>query len=251
MAMAGNSGATSILKSLQSRTHCRGRATNWSRYRDRPEEDTMPKWYDGAEEAAFKPVPGGYVAQLPATTLIGRSRRYFVNEAQKDEIAAALRRQRRSLLVMLLFVVPLGMVFGSLMGVLHNQDPGLSPLWLALGCLLLAVVVFLAAVLRSMYVMRSLQPMLGTLPRTQERITLREQVETIAQRVSGKVLVLGIVSGPLMTLSQILPVVDAMQQGRLGFALAWHLIPCLFGALLSAYFAWLLAIRICRNGNPA
>ncbi len=211
----------------------------------------MPKWYDGAEDAAFKPVPGGYVAQLPAATLIGRSQRYFVNAAQKDEIAATLRRQRHSLLVLVLLVVPLGGVFGLLMGVLHNQDPGLSPLWVALGFLLLAVAVFLTAVLRSIYLMRSLRPMLATLPRTQERITLREQVETIAKRVSGKVLILGIVSGPLMTLSQILPVIDAMQQGRLGFALAWHLIPCLLGALLSAYFAWLLAIRIRRNGDAA
>jgi hypothetical protein len=211
----------------------------------------MPKWYDGAEEAAFKQVPGGYVAQLPAASLIGRSRRYFVNAAQKNEIAATLRRQRRSLLVLLLFVVPLDAVFGLLMGALHDQDPGLSPLWFALGYLLLAVVVFLAAVLGSIYLMRSLQPMLATLPRTQGRITLREQVETIAKRVSGTVLVLGIVSGPLMTLSQILPVIDAMQQGRLGFALAWHLIPCLFGALLSTYFAWLLAIRLRRNGDAA
>lgn len=54
-----------------------------------------------------------------------------------------------------------------------------------------------------------------------------------------------------MTLTQILPVIDAMQQGRLSFPLAWHLIPCLFGALLSAYFAWLLAIRIRRSGNAA
>jgi hypothetical protein len=211
----------------------------------------MRKWYDGAEDAAFKPVWGGYVAQLPAASLIGRSRRYFVNAAQKDEIAATLRHQRRSLLVLLLFVVPLGAVLGLLMGVLHNQDPGLSPLWFALGYLLLTVVVFLAAVLRSICLMRSLQPMLATLPRTAERITLREQVETIAKRVSGTVLVLGIVSGPLMTLSQILPVIEAMQQGRLGFALAWHLIPCLFGALLSAYFAWLLAIRLRRNGDAA
>jgi hypothetical protein len=209
----------------------------------------MPRWYDGAEDAAFKPVPGGYVAQLPATGLIGRSRRYFVNAAQKDEIAATLRRQRRSLLVLVLFVVPLGVVFGLLVGVLHNQDPGLSPLWVALGFLLLAVVLFMTAVLRSIYLMRSLQPMLATLPRTEERITPREQVETIAKRVSGKVLLLGIVSGPLMTLSQILPVIDAMQQGHLGFALAWHLIPCLFGALLSGYFAWLLAIRIRRDGD--
>jgi hypothetical protein len=211
----------------------------------------MRKWYDGAEDAAFKPVWGGYVAQLPAASLIGRSRRYFVNAAQKDEIAATLQRQRRSLLVLLLFIVPLSAVLGLLMGVLHNQDPGLSPLWFALGYLLLAVVVFLAAVLQSIYLMRSLQPMLATLPRTAERITLREQVETIAKRVSGTVLVLGIVSGPLTTLSQILPVIEAMQQSRLGFALAWHLIPCLFGALLSAYFAWLLAIRLRRNGDAA
>jgi hypothetical protein len=209
----------------------------------------MPRWYDGVEDAAFKPIPGGYVAQLPAAGLIGRPRHYFVNAAQREEIAATLRRQRRSLLVLLLLVVPLGTAFGALMGVLHNQDPGLSPLWLALGLLLLAVLVFVIAALRSIYLMRSLQPMLATLPRTEERISLHEQVETIAKRVSGKVLVLGIVSGPLLILSQVLPVIDAMQQGRLDLALAWHLIPCLFGALLSAYFAWLLAIRIRRNGD--
>jgi hypothetical protein len=150
---------------------------------------------------------------------------------------------------LLVFVVPLARSSARSWACCTIKIPAFRAF--ALGCLLLAVAVFLAAVLRSIYLMRSLQPMLATLPRTEERITLREQVETIAKRVAGKVLVLGIVSGPLMTLSQILRVINAMQQGRLGFALAWHLIPCLFGVLLSAYFACLLAIRIRRNGDAA
>jgi hypothetical protein len=55
----------------------------------------MAGLYDGLEEVAFKQVAGGYVFQTNNPWLIGPQRRYFVNEAQKAEIAACIRQTLR------------------------------------------------------------------------------------------------------------------------------------------------------------
>jgi len=51
--------------------------------------------YDGLEEVGFKPIAGGYLFQTSNRWLIGPSRRYVVNEAQKAEIAACIRETFR------------------------------------------------------------------------------------------------------------------------------------------------------------
>jgi hypothetical protein len=55
----------------------------------------MAGLYDGLEEVSFKRIDGGYVFQSNNPWLIGPRRRYFVNEAQKAEIAACIRETLR------------------------------------------------------------------------------------------------------------------------------------------------------------
>jgi len=57
----------------------------------------MAGLYDGLEEVAFKRIAGGYVFQANNPWLIGPRRRYFVNEAQKAEIAACVRETLKRL----------------------------------------------------------------------------------------------------------------------------------------------------------
>ena len=52
----------------------------------------MAGLYDGLEEVAFKPVAGGFVFQTSNPWLIGRQRRYFVNETQKVDARTASGR---------------------------------------------------------------------------------------------------------------------------------------------------------------
>jgi hypothetical protein len=62
-----------------------------------PQEMVMAGLYDGLEEVAFKRIAGGYVFQTNNAWLIGPRRRYFVNEAQKADIAACMRRTLKRL----------------------------------------------------------------------------------------------------------------------------------------------------------
>jgi hypothetical protein len=59
---------------------------------------TMAGLYDGLEEAQFKPIAGGYVFQTNNPWFFGPPRRYLVNEAQKVEIAACLRKAMRRII---------------------------------------------------------------------------------------------------------------------------------------------------------
>jgi hypothetical protein len=211
----------------------------------------MRRWYEGAEEGAFRPVQGGYVVRLPSGGLIGRSQHYFVNEAQKAEIATVLRYQRLLMLLSLLFLLPIGGAFGLLIGIWRNRDPGLSPLWIEIGIPLLVVCVFATFFSLNFYVMRSLRPLLAVLPRSELRIGFHEQVQRIAKAVSGKILAIGIVGGSVMAVSNMYIIGEAILGGRAEMTLVWNSIACLGGGLLTAYFAWLIALRLQPNGNAA
>jgi hypothetical protein len=207
----------------------------------------MSRWYEGAEEAAFKPVPGGYVAQLPSPKLFGRPRRYLVNEAQKAEIAAALRRQRRLMLVLMPIPLAIALIAGLVYVMSHAQSgPALSPLMIGTGTALLFVFVVFVVFLVNIHVMRQLRPLLAMLPRTDQRIRFGEQVERVAGAVSGKVLAVGLISGAVVTVVNLLMIADAVWEGRADIMLQrGNAIAALGGAVLTAYFAWLVILR-CR-----
>jgi hypothetical protein len=202
----------------------------------------MGKWYEGAEEAAFKPVAGGYVFQPPSLYWpFARSRGYLVNEAQKAELADCLRRQRRR--IFLLVVV---YVFGFGLTAAVGMSGGgqrISPV----GFIAIVAVTVLAAVLIAIvphiYLMRTLRPLIADLPRTDERITLRDQLHSLAAAISVKLLWLGGIGGGLMIIGNIVSIVDAIAQGRAGSKLFWPIFGLVFGALLTSYFAYLALLK--------
>ena len=214
----------------------------------------MPRWYDGAEESAFKPVAGGYVAQLPSSRLIGRPRYYLVNEAQKAEIATVLRRERRWMLGLLaiFFLTLAAFGAGLAVGIAHGHGGRvLSGLSIGIGTSLLVLVMIVTFAWLHAYVMRPLQPLLATLPRTEQRITFFEQVHAIAKAVSAKVLVVGVVAGIVAMIASSMAVIGVIYEGRWGFTLVWGLIMFVWGGLLTVYFAWLIAIRKRLDRNAA
>jgi hypothetical protein len=209
----------------------------------------MARWYEGAEEAAFRPASNGYVAQLPGPGLFCRPRSYIVNKAQKAEITAALRRQRRLMLILMLSLVPVGAAFGLITAILHRQGHALLPLWIGVGTALILVFAFAASALAQAYAMRPLRPLLATLPLTDERISLDEQVGRVATSVSGKVLVAGLIFGPLVVIANVLMALHSISGGYFEITVLWNAIAGLGGAMLTAYFIWLSIMRRRRAGG--
>jgi hypothetical protein len=212
----------------------------------------MGRWYEGAEEAAFKPVPGGYVAQLPGPRLLGRSCSYLVNEAQKAEIIAVLRRQRLMMIGLMLGLAVVGAGCGLLVGLLHGQGSPVSPLSIAIGTALFLVAIFVACLLMTIYALQPLRPLLAALPRTEERISVNERVGSVGRSISPKVLAVGIVSGPVVVITNTLTVAHALYEGRLEITALWNALVG-FGALvLTAYFIWLVILRRrCARGQQS
>jgi hypothetical protein len=202
----------------------------------------MAKWYDGAEEAAFKPVAGGYVFQPPSLYWpFARSRGYLVNEAQKAELMACLRRQRRRIFLLLMVYV---FGFGLTVAVGASVSAQLmSPLWFIAIVLVTVLAVVLIAIVPHIYLMRTLRPLIADLPRTDERITLRDQLHSLAAAISGKLLLLGGIGGGLMIIGNIVSIVDVIAEGRGGSKLFWPIFGVVFGALLASYFAYLALLK--------
>jgi hypothetical protein len=203
----------------------------------------MAKWSEAAVESAFKPVAGGYIAKLPVRDFLGRTRSYVVNDAQKQEIGAALRRQRVMMLCILPILLVLGAAFGLMVWALR-----LTPGELLAGMAALLVVVFLAMGVGPVgYLRRELRPILGTLQPSDQSISLREQVETIARRIPAPILVVGLIGGCLMVAGNIMAALDAAHAQRLsGALLAFQLFAAGAGVAMTAYFIWLTVLRM-RN----
>jgi hypothetical protein len=203
----------------------------------------MAKWYEGAEEAAFKPVAGGYVFQPPSLCWpFTRSRGYLVNEAQKAELAACLRRQRRRIFVLL--VVYVLIVLGLMTAVgMSGSAARIPSVELVVIVTVTALAVVPIVILPHVYLMRSMRPLLADLPRTDERITVSDQLHSLAGAISGKLLALGGIGGGMMTIGNIVSIVDAIAEDRGGSKLYWPIFGLVFGALLTSYFAYLAVLK--------
>jgi hypothetical protein len=202
----------------------------------------MAKWYEGAEEAAFKPVAGGYVFQPPSLYWpFARSRGYLVNEAQKAELAACLRRQRRRIfLLVVVYVIGLGLTAAIGMS---GGAQRVSPVGFIAIVLVTVLAVILIAIVPHIYLMRTLRPLIADLPRTDERITLGDQLHSLAAAISGRLLLLGGIGGGLMIIGNIVSIVDAIAEDRGGSGLFWPIFGLVFGALLTSYFAYLALLK--------
>jgi hypothetical protein len=202
----------------------------------------MAKWYDGAEEAAFKPVAGGYVFQPPSLYWpFARSRGYLVNEAQKAELAACLRRQRRRVFLLIVVYV-FGFGLTAAVGI-SSAGPRISPVGFIAIVLVTLLAVVLIAIVPHIYLMRTLRPLIADLPRTDERITLGDQFHSLAAAISGKLLWLGGIGGGMMIIGNIVSIVDVIAEGRDGSKLLWPIFGLVFGALLASYFAYLALLK--------
>jgi hypothetical protein len=106
-----------------------------------------------------------------------------------------------------------------------------------------ALAVVPIVILPHVYLMRSMRPLLADLPRTDERITVSDQLHSLAGAISGKLLALGGIGGGMMTIGNIVSIVDAIAEDRGGSKLYWPIFGLVFGALLTSYFAYLAVLK--------
>ncbi len=203
----------------------------------------MARWYEGAEEAAFKPVAGGYVFQPPSLFWpFSRSRGYLVNEAQKAELAACLRRQRRLIFLLIIAYVLIGLGLTTAIG-MWGAPGRISPVEFIAIVTVTALAAVPIVIVPHIYLVRSLRPLIAELPRSDERITVGDQFRRLAAAVSVPLLLLGGIGGGLMIIGNIVSIVDVIAEDRGGSKLYWPIFGLLFGVLLTGYFAYLAVLK--------
>jgi hypothetical protein len=203
----------------------------------------MAKWYEGAEEAAFKPIPGGYVFQPPSLFWpVVRGRGYRVNETQKADLAACLRRQRGLIFLLLVAYVLTGLGLAAAIDAVGGPGRISTAEFIAILAMTMLGAVPIV-ILPHIYLVRTLRPLLADLPRTEERISLGYQLRSLAAAVSVPLMLLGGLGGGLMIIGSIISIVDAVAEGRGGAKLYWPIFGLLFGALLTSYFAYLAMLK--------
>src|SRR5262249_32251662 len=128
--------------------------------------------------------------------------------------------------------------------ILLQLDVGLSTVLMIL--LLIPFMVLLAAV-PHFYLMRSLRPLLAGAPRTNERITMREQLSKTAAVVSGKVLMAGLVAAIVTMGGGVLMLLGAFLNDEFARVLAYSAPLSVMGGLLTGYFLYLLRLKAKLN----
>jgi hypothetical protein len=130
----------------------------------------------GIAETAFKRVERGWIFKLANPFLIGRSRYFLVDDAQKAAIADQLRANKAmrvvAVIVTLLIMVPIG---ASL------PLPEVSP-WIGAFLAGLGAYIFFGAV--SLVERHKLRPLICSLPPDAGKITLRDEFRSSAQHMS-------------------------------------------------------------------
>jgi hypothetical protein len=210
----------------------------------------MAKWYEGAEEAAFKPTAGGYVFQPPSLLWpFVRPRGFVVDAAQKAVLAALLRRQRRLILLVVVAYVLIGLALGVAIAMLAVAQR-LSPAELVAVAAVTVLAVIPIVIAPHLYLVRAMRPLLANLPRTDERITVSEQLQSLAGAISVKLLWLGGIGGVMMIIGNIANLAEVISEGRAGSRLYGPLFGLLIGALLTSYFVYLAVLRSRLNRRP-
>jgi len=122
----------------------------------------------------FKEAPGGFVCQVPNEWLIGRSRHYFVTEAQKDELIA--QSPRPTFVAIFCWMMSLVMLGAggamALNWVRHSyqfNEPTLGDMAIIMAATLVAML--LSAKMAFRPLMNRLRPLLATLPKSDIRFT--------------------------------------------------------------------------------
>ncbi len=212
----------------------------------------MARWYEAANESAFKTVAEGYVFQSPNPWIFARPRYYLVNQTQKTAILAHFGRWRLVLLISILAVfVLVGSIYAfvtlSPATFIRLAAPVLahgSGALIALTVLLMTLLVVPLTAVPQIYLIRGLRPLLADAPRTEQRIKVGEQLPKIAASISTKVLVVGIVGGLGMIAGGVMTMLDAFWEGRLaGSTLYGSSFLVFAGGLFIAYFLYLRGLK--------
>ncbi|MGZ5924476.1 MAG: hypothetical protein ACXWK2_07885 [Rhizomicrobium sp.] len=177
---------------------------------------------------------------------------YLVNDAQKAALLAGLGRWR--LLLMIATVIELALVlsitlpiilrpgtFARLLLPMHHQlGTGLFAAVLAAMMILPIVSIFAGP---QIYLARVLRSALADAPRTDERITVAEQLPKIAASVSAKVLVVGLIAGLAMMGGSLVQMSEAFLEGHLARSASPNAAVFIMGGLLISYFVYLLRLK--------
>ena len=212
----------------------------------------MPRWYECANEASFKPTSDGYVFQAPSPWAFARPRYYLVNEAQKAQLLAGLGRWRLTLLIASLLNMSLILALMLLIQVRPGTFVHLLPAsFRAFGTIGIAVLIFALLILlmaplivvAQLGLARLLRVTLAGAPLTDERITVSEQLPRIAGSVSRVALALGLIGGAAILAGAALQVFDGYREGHLVRAAVPAVLETLAGVLLIAYFTYLVRLK--------
>jgi hypothetical protein len=203
----------------------------------------MAKWYLQANEVAFKAVDGGCVFQSPNPWIFARPRYYLVSEEKKAEISQVLGRWRRLFVLSSASCLLFCFAATAFLLMLIRLWPGIAGLGLPLFIPLIILVCSTSVVVPQAYLTRRLRPLLADAPRTNERITVREQLAKAAMSLSSRLLTVGLVAGLIATAAGLLLLLGTVLLKDLGEGLIGALIISIGSAMLTAYFAYLIRLK--------
>jgi hypothetical protein len=197
----------------------------------------MTRWYSRvAEQASFKPVPGGYLFAAPHPWIFARPRTYLVNEAQKAKIAECLRRRQQLMLVLAaVCLLPIAVLTGLLLAS-DRLPPGVV-------IAIAAVLLLITLMIPQLYLVRVIAPLIGGLSPSDQRITGKEQFAAIAGATSPTGLKAGMAGGASMVLGGAIGFAEAMAEGAAGVRLYGGGVLMVVGALCTAYFVVLARLK--------
>jgi hypothetical protein len=149
----------------------------------------MLRWRNGLERAWFKPMPAGYLFQLPHPLMpLVSPRGYLISAAQKVALEACVRRYLVcGLLAMTAFGIGLSLISVKLLSliVLSIDKPGLSILE-GVGIIFVAGLLALPFfILLDIWFIRAMRLQLADAPRTQERFGTGEKSRILVATICG------------------------------------------------------------------
>ena len=206
------------------------------------------------EAAMFKRMGDHYAFQAPSEWVVGPKRRYLVTEAQKQELLAIATPQHPALriaIVTLAVLVWAIAVSGLLWMLSAHDDPTILDL-LAMAALIM-LPLFLGWMVMVRRNLRRMQPILAQAPRTEERITSREQRAAMAGALSLRraviygslwTCVLAFQALILVLRNNRLPLLDDVQSYLSIFT-------AVIAAGLAVYYFGIAVRRVAGNAKPA
>jgi hypothetical protein len=123
---------------------------------------------------------------------------------------------------------------------IHNFGPiGFAVLL----CTVLVLALAPGPAIAQIHLARVLRSALAGAPRTAERIKMGEQLSKIATSVSSVVLALGLIGGITMIGGGLVLVLEGYLEGHLARSATLNAVTLVAGALLTAYFAYLVRLK--------